>query len=157
MPKIDMREVPHQIGRDTLASLISSAGSALPRFPQVASGLPTHQRNWSMATIMLGIALSCLDCTVVPLALPEMAPDLDPTASSALRIVFAHQFAERAATARLGYKRIYLAGVIVFRVASALASASILRCSQLRGPPEASAPPASCRQRCVARRARQVP
>lgn len=84
-----------------------------------------------MATIMLGIALSVLDSTVVNLALPGMVRDLHSTASGAVWIVNAYQLATLVlllplATLgdRLGYKRIYLAGVIVFTVASALASAS---------------------------------
>jgi DHA2 family multidrug resistance protein-like MFS transporter len=106
-----------------------------PPFPTlsspVATGLPTPQRYWSMATIMLGIALSVLDSTVVNLALPGMVRDLHSTASGAVWIVNAYQLATLVlllplATLgdRLGYKRIYLAGVVVFTGASAVASAS---------------------------------
>jgi DHA2 family multidrug resistance protein-like MFS transporter len=95
------------------------------------SGLPVPQRYWSMGTILLGIALSVLDSSVVNLALPGMVRDLHSTASGAVWIVNAYQLATLVlllplATLgdRLGYKRIYLCGVVVFTIASALASAS---------------------------------
>jgi DHA2 family multidrug resistance protein-like MFS transporter len=84
-----------------------------------------------MATIVLGIALSVLDSSVVNLALPGMVHDLHSTASGAVWIVNAYQLATLVlllplATLgdRIGYKRIYLTGVVVFTLASALASAS---------------------------------
>jgi DHA2 family multidrug resistance protein-like MFS transporter len=89
------------------------------------------QRYWAMLTIVLGIALSVLDSSVVNLALPGMVRDLHSTASGAVWIVNAYQLATLVlllplATLgdRLGYKRIYLAGVVIFTIASALASFS---------------------------------
>jgi DHA2 family multidrug resistance protein-like MFS transporter len=84
-----------------------------------------------MATILLGIALAVLDSSVVNLALPGMVRDLQSTATGAVWIVNAYQLATLVlllplATLgdRLGYKRIYLGGVVVFTIASAVASAS---------------------------------
>jgi DHA2 family multidrug resistance protein-like MFS transporter len=84
-----------------------------------------------MAAILLGITLSVLDSTVVNLALPGMVRDLHSTASGAVWIVNAYQLATLVLLLplaslgdRVGYKRIYLAGVVVFTLASALASFS---------------------------------
>ena len=93
------------------------------------TGLPLPQRYWAMATIVLGITLAVLDSSVVNLALPGMVKDLKSTASGAVWIVNAYQLATLVlllplATLgdRVGYKRIYLAGVVIFTLASALAS-----------------------------------
>ena len=92
-------------------------------------GLPVPQRYWAMAVIILGIAVSVLDGTVVNLALPGIVRDLHSTASQAVWVVNAYQLATLAlilplATLgdRIGYRRVYLAGVVVFTVASALCS-----------------------------------
>jgi MFS transporter, DHA2 family, multidrug resistance protein len=84
-----------------------------------------------MGTILLGITLAVLDSSVVNLALPGMVRDLHSTASGAVWIVNAYQLATLVlllplATLgdRVGYKRIYIAGVVVFTVASGLASFS---------------------------------
>ncbi|MFL6691539.1 MAG: MFS transporter, partial [Ramlibacter sp.] len=82
-----------------------------------------------MAVIILGIAVSVLDGTVVNLALPGIVRDLHSTASQAVWVVNAYQLATLAlilplATLgdRVGYRRVYLAGVAVFTIASALCS-----------------------------------
>src|SRR6476659_1381155 len=92
-------------------------------------GLPVPQRYHAMAVIILGIAVSVLDGTVVNLALPGIVRDLQSTASQAVWVVNAYQLATLAlilplATLgdRIGYRRVYLVGVAVFTVASALCS-----------------------------------
>ena len=82
-----------------------------------------------MAVILLGIAVSVLDGTVVNLALPSIVKDLHSTASQSVWVVNAYQLATLAlllplATMgdRIGYRRVYLSGVAVFTVASALCS-----------------------------------
>jgi MFS transporter, DHA2 family, multidrug resistance protein len=84
-----------------------------------------------MGTIVLGITLAVLDSSVVNLALPGMVRDLHSTPSGAVWIVNAYQLATLVlllplATLgdRVGYKRIYIAGVVVFTIASGLASFS---------------------------------
>ena len=52
--------------------------------PAPADGLPTPARYWAMAVILLGIAISVLDATVVNLALPGIARDLQRPASDAI-------------------------------------------------------------------------
>ena len=94
-------------------------------------GLPLPQRYQAMAVIILGIAVSVLDGTVVNLALPGIVRDLHSTAWEAVWVVNAYQLATLAlmlplATLgdRIGYRRVYLAGVLVFTAASALCSLS---------------------------------
>jgi MFS transporter, DHA2 family, multidrug resistance protein len=84
-----------------------------------------------MATILLGITLSVLDGMVVNLALPGMVRDLHSSASNAVWIVNAYQLATLVlllplATLgdRLGYRRVYLVGAVVFTLASAVCSAA---------------------------------
>jgi DHA2 family multidrug resistance protein-like MFS transporter len=78
-----------------------------------------------MGTIILGIALSVIDGTVVNLALPGMVRDLHANASDAVWIVNAYQLASLVLLLplanlgeRLTYRRVYLVGAIVFTAAS---------------------------------------
>ncbi|RYF43291.1 MAG: MFS transporter [Comamonadaceae bacterium] len=78
-----------------------------------------------MAVIILGIALSVLDGTIVNLALPGIARDLQASASHAVWVVNAYQLATLAfllpcATLGdlIGYRRVYLGGLLLFTVAS---------------------------------------
>src|SRR3569832_381905 len=97
----------------------------------LTDGLPTPQRYYAMATILLGITLSVLDASLVNLALPGMVRDLHSNASAAVWIVNAYQLATLVLLLplttlgdRINNKRIYLAGVVVFTVAAAIASQS---------------------------------
>jgi hypothetical protein len=40
-------------------------------------GLPVPQRYWAILTLMVGVALSCLDTALVNVALPRIAKDLN--------------------------------------------------------------------------------
>jgi DHA2 family multidrug resistance protein-like MFS transporter len=78
-----------------------------------------------MAVIILGVALSMLDATLVNLALPDIARDLGATPSAAVWVVNAYQLATLVMLLpcaqfgeRLGFRRVYLAGAVVFGVAS---------------------------------------
>jgi len=88
-------------------------------------GLPTPSRYLAMATIILGISLSVLDGTIVNLALPGIARDLHASASQVVWVVNAYQVAILSLLLPLamlgdliGYRRIYLAGLALFTVAS---------------------------------------
>ncbi|MEP6823763.1 MAG: MFS transporter [Ramlibacter sp.] len=89
-------------------------------------GLPVPARTHAMAVIILGIALSVLDGTIVNLALPGIARDLQSSAAHAVWVVNAYQLAILAfllPCASLGdlfgYRRVYLAGMLLFTLASA--------------------------------------
>jgi DHA2 family multidrug resistance protein-like MFS transporter len=104
---------------DILASQ-QLASAAPPR-----DGLPTPVRYVAMATVLSGIAMSSLDGTVMNLALPAIAHDLNVGAAKVIWVVNAYQIAILALLLPLakmgdlfGYKKVYLAGVGLFTVAS---------------------------------------
>ena len=79
-----------------------------------------------MAVIILGIAMSVLDGTIVNLALPGIARDLNASPAHSVWVVNAYQLATLAlllpcATLGdlVGYRRVYLGGVALFTAASA--------------------------------------
>ena len=93
--------------------------------PIVADGLLPPARHRAMTVILLGIALSVLDGTIVNLALPGIARDLQASPSQAIWVVNAYQIATLALLlpcATLGdvagYRRVYLGGLALFTVAS---------------------------------------
>src|SRR6478735_7263458 len=78
-----------------------------------------------MAAIILGISLSVLDATIVNLALPDITRDFGASASAAVWVVNAYQLATLGLLLpcahlgdRFGYRRVYLAGLVVFTLAS---------------------------------------
>lgn len=90
-----------------------------------ADGLPAPERYWAMAAIILGIALSVLDSTIVNLALPDITRHFGASPSAAVWVVNAYQLATLALLLpcaqlgeRFGYRRVYLVGLAVFTVAS---------------------------------------
>ena len=46
-------------------------------------GLPIPQRYWAILTLMVGVALSCLDTALVNVALPRIAKDLNSSPADA--------------------------------------------------------------------------
>jgi DHA2 family multidrug resistance protein-like MFS transporter len=87
--------------------------------------LPVPQRYWAMAAILLGIALSVLDSTIVNLALPDIARHFGASPAASVWVVNAYQLATLALLLpcanlgdRVGYRRVYLIGLAVFAVAS---------------------------------------
>ena len=95
------------------------AASATP------DGLPVPRRYWSMAAIWLAMAMSVLDGAIANVALPTIARDLHASAASSIWIVNAYQLAITvtllplaALGDRLGYRRVYVAGLAVFTVGS---------------------------------------
>ena len=91
----------------------------------VQDGLPTPARYFAMAVIILGISLSVLDGSIVNLALPDMARDLQASASQTVWVVNAYQVAILALLLpcaalgdQIGYRRVYLGGLALFTAAS---------------------------------------
>ena len=90
-------------------------------------GLPTPERYWAIAVILLGIALTVLDGSMVNLALPGIARDLRAMPADSILVVNAYQIATLALLLpcaalgdRAGYRRVYLGGMAVY-AAGALA------------------------------------
>ena len=101
------------------AEAAEAAGGTAP------DGLPQPARLRAMLVIILGLTLSVLDISIVNLALPGIARELQADASSAIWIVNAYQLAAlvlllplAALGDRLGYRRVYLVGMAVFTMAS---------------------------------------
>lgn len=95
------------------------------RAATAADGLPAPARYGAMAAILLGIALTVLDSTILNLALPDITRDFGASPAAAVWVVNAYQLATLALLLpcaqlgeRLGYRRVYLVGLAVFTVAS---------------------------------------
>jgi len=91
-------------------------------------GLPQPQRGRAVLVIVLGIAMAVMDGSIVNLALPGIARELNAPASQAIWVVNAYQIASlvmllplAALGDRLGYRRVYLVGMLLFVVSSVLA------------------------------------
>ncbi len=90
-----------------------------------SDGLPLPRRYFAMAAVILGIVVAVLDGTIVNLALPGIARDLQANAAESIWVINAYQIAILAlllplATLgdRIGYRRVYLGGLTLFTVAS---------------------------------------
>lgn len=90
-----------------------------------SDGLPLRERLLALCAMALAISMAVLDGAIVNVALPVIARDLDVPASEAIFVVSAYQIAVTAALLPLatlgeiwGYRRVYLAGLAVFTVAS---------------------------------------
>lgn len=88
-------------------------------------GLPVPRRYWSMVTTMMVIAICILDGTIVSVALPSIARDFNASAATSIWIINSYQIAILIALVPLaslgeivGYRRVSLAGLIVFTIAS---------------------------------------
>jgi MFS transporter, DHA2 family, multidrug resistance protein len=88
-------------------------------------GLPPPQRRWAILTICLAIFVTVIDQTIVNVALPTIGADLKIDAPSSVWIVNAYQVAIMLSLLPLasvgdilGYKRVYLAGLTLFGLAS---------------------------------------
>lgn len=95
----------------------------------VRDGLPQPQRWQAMLVIILGIAVAVLDGTIVNLALPGIAHQLNANASHAIWVINAYQIATLVMLLPLaslgdlfGYRRVYLLGMVLFAVASLFAT-----------------------------------
>lgn len=103
---------------------------AVPVAP-VRDGLPMPQRRYSMLVIIMGIALSVLDTSIMNLALPDIGKEMNVSAAHAVWVVNAYQLATlvlllplAALGDRLGYRRVYLVGMALFALASVAAMLS---------------------------------
>jgi len=106
--------------RDTSAA---SSAHALPDHTE--QGLPVPQRYWAMLVIALALTLAVLDSAIANVALPTIARTLHASSASSIWVVNAYQLAITISLLplaslgdRIGYRRIYLGGLILFTVAS---------------------------------------
>ncbi len=92
-------------------------------------GMQGRARKLAMAVIVCGLMICVLDSTMLNLALPQMARQWQIDPAYTLWVVNANQIASlvlllplAALGDRLGYKRVYLWGMLVFGLASILAA-----------------------------------
>ncbi len=90
-------------------------------------GLPTPRRYLAIVAVSFGTALAVLDGSIVGVALPTLARDLQVPAASAVSIVTLYQLALimtllpfSALGVRIGLRRLYQYGQILFAVATLL-------------------------------------
>jgi len=88
-------------------------------------GLPIPRRYWSMAAIWLAMVMSVLDGAIANVALPTIARELHAAPAASIWIVNAYQLAITvtllplaALGDKLGYRRVYVAGLAVFTAGS---------------------------------------
>jgi len=96
------------------------SGTAAP-----ADGLEAPRRYWAWATIIVTLTLAVLDGTIANVALPTIAADFHASPSISIWIVNGYQLAivmtllPFASLGEIhGYRKVYLAGVAVFTIAS---------------------------------------
>ena len=92
---------------------------------ETPDGQPLPQRYWAIAAVTLAVAMAVLDSAIANVALPTIARDLDTNAAFSIWVVNGYQLAITISLLPLaslgdilGYRRIYLAGLVLFTVAS---------------------------------------
>lgn len=90
-----------------------------------ADGQPLPQRHWAIATVALAVAMAVLDSAIANVALPTIARDLHTSAAFSIWVVNGYQLAITISLLPLaalgdviGYRRIYLPGLMLFTLAS---------------------------------------
>src|SRR5882757_2182826 len=98
-----------------------------PPQPLGHDGLATPRRYWAVVALSLGTALAVIDGTIVTVALPTLARDLHVDPSSVVTVVSVYQLVLvmallpfSALGARIGLRRMYQYGQLMFAVASVL-------------------------------------
>src|SRR5581483_1021793 len=109
----------------------ATADAAAPTWPTTPAaaveedGLRTPRRYWAMAAVLAAIVLVVLDSAIANLALPTIAHSLAVTSGASVWVVTAYQLAivmfllpAGAAGERFGYRGVFMAGVVLFTLAS---------------------------------------
>jgi MFS transporter, DHA2 family, multidrug resistance protein len=96
-----------------------------------ADGLPQPQRNWAILTIALGLVMAVIDGSIANVALPTIARNLNASPAFSIWIVNGYQLAITISLLPLaslgeiiGYRRVYLAGLVLFTLASVFCALS---------------------------------
>ena len=100
---------------------LSSAAAPVPE----QDGLPAPRRYWAILTIWMGMAMAVLDGAIANVALPTIARDLAADPASSIWMINAYQLAVVVALLplaslgdKIGYRRVYAAGLAVFTAGS---------------------------------------
>src|ERR1700720_4432655 len=93
--------------------------------PILTDGVDVPQRYWAIVTIALGITMAVMDSAIANVALPTIARDLHTDPALSIWVVNGYQLAITISLLPLaalgdvaGYRRVYLAGLALFTVAS---------------------------------------
>jgi DHA2 family multidrug resistance protein-like MFS transporter len=88
-------------------------------------GLPTPQRQWAMFAIAIAVTMAVLDSAVANIALPAIARQLGVAPAESVWVINAYQLAIvvlllplAALGERIGYRRVYIAGLALFTIGS---------------------------------------
>ncbi len=99
--------------------------------PPAKDGMDVPARHWAVVTIALGITMAVLDGAIANVALPTIAHDLKAAPASSIWVVNAYQLAVTVTLLpfavlgdRIGYRFVYLGGLIVFTLGSLACSTS---------------------------------
>ena len=91
----------------------------------VADGLPRERRRWAVAAIFTALAMASLDTAIANIALPAISANLQVSPAEVIWVVNVYQIALVATLLPLGalgeivgHQRIYLAGLLLFTLAS---------------------------------------
>jgi DHA2 family multidrug resistance protein-like MFS transporter len=95
-------------------------------------GLPTPRRYWAAGTVLAAISLSVLDSTIANVSLPTISIDLNASPAQAVWVVNAYNLAMvtlllplAALAERIGARRVFSCGLILFILASLACAASL--------------------------------
>lgn len=90
-----------------------------------ADGLPDDARRWAIIAIAISVGMATLDTAIANTALPSIAIDLHASPAASVWVVNAYQLAMVATVLPfaalgeiLGYRRVYLGGLVLFTLAS---------------------------------------
>ena len=100
--------------------------AALPTgAPLHADGLPDNARRWAVIAIAISVGMATLDTAIANTALPTIAVDLHASPAASVWVVNAYQLAMVATLLPfaalgeiLGYRRVYISGLVLFTLAS---------------------------------------
>jgi DHA2 family multidrug resistance protein-like MFS transporter len=88
-------------------------------------GLPIPRRYWSAAAIWLALSMAVLDSSIANVALPTIASELGASAATSVWVINAYQLTITilllplaAMGDKIGYKCIYIPGLVIFTVGS---------------------------------------
>jgi DHA2 family multidrug resistance protein-like MFS transporter len=102
-----------------------STETILANKPAAMDGLPADRRGWAAAAIFTALAMASLDTAIANIALPAIAADLHVGPADVIWVVNVYQIALVATLLPLaalgeivGHHRIYLAGLLLFTLAS---------------------------------------
>jgi DHA2 family multidrug resistance protein-like MFS transporter len=115
-----------QVSRTAYARQLAHPHRSHPLNPVIhPDGLPKPQRQWAMFAIAIAVTMAVLDSAVANIALPAIARQLGVSPAESVWVINAYQLATvvlllpvAALGERIGYRRVYLAGLALFTLGS---------------------------------------